>query len=96
MLSKLTPATNPWYQQARGERQQLSLDLFNDMTHLTNLLLSLDAKPPHFSSARTSKLLADFLSPEEAHYDDCPVLGKNNQNLAMVGESCRNATTSST
>lgn len=67
LLSKLTPAANPWYKQARGERQQLSLDLFNDMTHLTNLLLSLDAKPPHFISARTSKLLADFLSPEEGN-----------------------------
>jgi hypothetical protein len=67
LLSKLTPAANPWYRQAGGERQQLSLDLFNDLTHLTNLLLSLDVRPHHFTSARTSKLLGDFFSPEEGN-----------------------------
>jgi len=65
LLSKLTPDANPWHRQAREQRQQLSLDLFNDLTHLTNLLLSLEAKPPHFTSARTSKLLGNFLPPEE-------------------------------
>lgn len=65
LLSKLTPDANPWHRQAGGQRQQLSLDLFNDLTRLTNLLLSLEAKPPHFTSAGTSKLLGNFLPPEE-------------------------------
>lgn len=65
LLSKLTPDANPWHRQAPGQRQQLSLDLFNDLTRLTNLLLSLEAKPPHFTSARTSKLLGNVLPPEE-------------------------------
>lgn len=65
LLSKLIPAANPWYRQAQGERQQLSLNLFNDLTQLTNLLLSLDVRTPHFTSAHTPKLLGDFLSPEE-------------------------------
>lgn len=65
LLSKLTPAANPWYRQAQGERQQLSLNLFNDLAQLTNLLLSLDVRPPHFTSAHSSKLLGDFLSAEE-------------------------------
>lgn len=65
LLSKLTPDANPWHRQARGERQQLLLGLFNDLVYLTNLLLSLEAKPPHFTSARTSKLLGSFLPPEE-------------------------------
>jgi hypothetical protein len=67
LLSKLTPDANPWHRQARGERQQLSLDIFSDLTHLTNLLLSLEAKSPHFSSARTSKLLGSLLPAEEAN-----------------------------
>ena len=39
--------------------------LFNDLTHLTNLLLSLEAKPPHFTSAHASNLLGSFLPFEE-------------------------------
>jgi hypothetical protein len=61
LLSKLTPDANPWQQQVRGERQQLALEIFNDLVHLTNLLLSLEAKSPHFMSVRTSRLLKGFL-----------------------------------
>ncbi|MHB1938668.1 MAG: hypothetical protein ACYCOR_19110 [Acidobacteriaceae bacterium] len=65
LLSKLTPDANPWHHQARGQRQQSALNIYNDMTHLIDLLLSLEAKPPHFSSERKSKLLGSFLPPEE-------------------------------
>lgn len=65
LLSKLTPDANPWHRQARGQRQQLALNIYNELTHITNLLLSLEAKPPHFTSERTSKLLGSFLPPEE-------------------------------
>jgi hypothetical protein len=65
LLSKLTPDANPWYRQARGERQQLALNIYNDLTHLTNLLLSLEAKPAHFGSKRSAKVFGNFLPPEE-------------------------------
>jgi hypothetical protein len=65
LLSKLTPDANPWHRQARGQRQQSALNIYNDLTHLIDLLLSLEAKPPHFSSERKSKLLGSFLPPEE-------------------------------
>lgn len=65
LLSELTPDANPWHQQVCGERQQLALDIYNDMAHLTNLLLSLEAKPPHFTSKQTSRLLEGFLPAVE-------------------------------
>jgi hypothetical protein len=65
LLSKLTPESNPWYRQARGERQQLALNIYNELTHLTDLLLSLEARPAHFSSKRSTKLFGKFLPPEE-------------------------------
>lgn len=65
LLSKLTPEANPWYRQARGERQQLALNLFNELTHLTDLLLALEAKPAHFSSKRSTKVFGGFLPPKE-------------------------------
>jgi hypothetical protein len=65
LLAKLTPDANPWHRQARGERQQLALNIYNELTHLTNLLLSLEAKPAHFGSKRTTKLFGSFLPPDE-------------------------------
>ncbi len=61
LLSKLTPDANPWQQQVLGERQQLASEIYNDLVHLTNLLLSQEAKSPHFTSAQTSRLLEGFL-----------------------------------
>lgn len=65
LLSKLTPDANPWYRRGRGERQQLALNIYNELIHLTDLLLSLEAKPAHFSSKRSTKLSRNFLPPEE-------------------------------
>jgi hypothetical protein len=65
LLSKLTPDANPWYRQARGERQQLALNIYNDLTHLTNLLLSLESRPAHFGSKRSAKVFGNFLPPDE-------------------------------
>lgn len=65
LLSKLTPDANPWHRQAREQRQQLAMNIYNELTHLTNLLLSLEAKPAHFSSKRTTNLFGGFLPPEE-------------------------------
>jgi hypothetical protein len=65
LLSKLTPDANPWHRQAREQRQQLAMNIYNELTHLTNLLLSLEAKPAHFSSNQTKKLFGGFLPHEE-------------------------------
>ncbi|HEY1577821.1 MAG TPA: hypothetical protein VGF82_12200 [Terracidiphilus sp.] len=65
LLSKLTPDANPWHRQARGKRQQLAVNIYNNLTHLIDLLLSQEAKPPRFSSERKSKLLGSFLPAEE-------------------------------
>jgi len=65
LFSKLTPDANPWHCQAQGQRQQLALNIYNELIHLTNLLLSLEAKPPHFTSEQTSNLLGSFLPHEE-------------------------------
>lgn len=65
LLSKLTPNANPWHRQPQSQRQQLAQNIYDDMTHLTNLLLSLESSPPHFSSEHKSKLLGSFLPSEE-------------------------------